>query len=715
MGVQPWGPPLQPPLRLTGTFGEPRNGHLHTGVDFSTGGEIGLPVLAVAAGSVVRMRAKASGYGRALYLQTDRGELVVYGHLDRFAPEIEALLYKHQLAQGEYEIDLSVALGELRFEQGDTLAFSGATGAGPPHLHLELRDGETPINPLLWGIEVPDKAEPRVGPARLRGLAPDSWVNGEPAMEFPCAHADPIPVWGTIGFEVAVLDRCGLTAARLSPLRAAVFLDGEPLFSRIFTRLDFSRGRELGRIYGRPCAGSKTWVLRMYRWPLGADPDQTEGDAGAGLADVRALSPGRHTLCFEAQDAAGYCTEASWEIEVTPPMLPVAWKAEHQNGGWLLGLRLAEPVDSLRLPLHYRWRQPGIDGAAGGGRWMPLGQGWFAARLPLQGPVEVEVSTSEGCRIVSPILLGGRGEIELARTDLRLRVDEGMVLVEVNPACPFPGMPEAWIELMNGERVPLTPRGCPPSGGWNFSIAPDAFAGQSRSLCLAFPSGEGEIPLPDLIGLPESGEALEAGWLTLQSDPGVLAGSMILTQRFAGPDDSLRVLAPLLELGPQWQPLLHPLRVSIATEALYEGPAELSERWGLYRRTSKGEWSWVGRERTQKGLGGFIKELGCFALLEDSEAPALARTDPPAGAVLPASPRRLRAWIVEIGSGFNPMQADILLDGRMMLAAWDIDEEVLTAMVSGPLDPGPHEWEVRIIDRVGNRCDEILEFTVTSH
>lgn len=41
-----WIPPLAPPLRLTGTFGEYRRGHLHTGIDLSTYGETGWPVSA---------------------------------------------------------------------------------------------------------------------------------------------------------------------------------------------------------------------------------------------------------------------------------------------------------------------------------------------------------------------------------------------------------------------------------------------------------------------------------------------------------------------------------------------------------------------------------------------------------------------------------------------------------------------------------------------
>jgi murein DD-endopeptidase MepM/ murein hydrolase activator NlpD len=77
-------PPLDPPLRLSGSFGEYRPGHFHAGLDFATGGQVGLPVYASLPGSVVRVRASGVGYGRSVYLQADDGRLLVYGHLDAF-------------------------------------------------------------------------------------------------------------------------------------------------------------------------------------------------------------------------------------------------------------------------------------------------------------------------------------------------------------------------------------------------------------------------------------------------------------------------------------------------------------------------------------------------------------------------------------------------------------------------------------------------------
>ena len=74
--------PLDVPPVLTSTFGEFRAHHFHGGIDFSTGRRLGLPVRALADGSVVRVRASGVGYGRAVYLLLDDGRTAVYAHLD---------------------------------------------------------------------------------------------------------------------------------------------------------------------------------------------------------------------------------------------------------------------------------------------------------------------------------------------------------------------------------------------------------------------------------------------------------------------------------------------------------------------------------------------------------------------------------------------------------------------------------------------------------
>jgi murein DD-endopeptidase MepM/ murein hydrolase activator NlpD len=130
-------PPLDPPLRLSGSFGEYRPGHFHAGLDFATGGQVGEPVYASLPGRVVRVRASGTGYGRSVYLQADDGRLLVYGHLDAFDEPLASYVAEVQDSAGEYEQDLWPDPARFRLSAGQRLGWSGRSGTGAPHLHFE--------------------------------------------------------------------------------------------------------------------------------------------------------------------------------------------------------------------------------------------------------------------------------------------------------------------------------------------------------------------------------------------------------------------------------------------------------------------------------------------------------------------------------------------------------------------------------------------------
>ncbi|MFN9882693.1 MAG: M23 family peptidase, partial [Bacteroidota bacterium] len=60
--------PLNGALIISGSFGEPRLNHFHTGIDFTTRGKTGLSVYAFDAGYVSRIKVSAIGYGKAIYI-----------------------------------------------------------------------------------------------------------------------------------------------------------------------------------------------------------------------------------------------------------------------------------------------------------------------------------------------------------------------------------------------------------------------------------------------------------------------------------------------------------------------------------------------------------------------------------------------------------------------------------------------------------------------
>lgn len=166
--------PVNGALRISGTFGELRPHHFHTGLDIK--GTIGQPVLASAEGYIARIRISPDGYGRVLYLNHPNGYTTVYAHLHRFASAIEKYATSEQYRQRQFEVDLELTPGQIPVKKGDIIGKIGVSGRSfGPHLHFEVRStrSDEPINPLLFGIAPPDHRAPHLQSLKLYSLQED--------------------------------------------------------------------------------------------------------------------------------------------------------------------------------------------------------------------------------------------------------------------------------------------------------------------------------------------------------------------------------------------------------------------------------------------------------------------------------------------------------------------------------------------------------------
>lgn len=147
--------PLPIALDVSGSFGELRSNHFHSGIDLKTNGKEGLDVFAVADGYISRIKISAFGYGKAIYITHPNGFTTVYGHLQKANGVIETYIKQKQYTQKSFEVEMFPMPSELPVKKGDIIAFSGNSGgSGAPHLHFEFRDtkSEKIINPLYFGF-----------------------------------------------------------------------------------------------------------------------------------------------------------------------------------------------------------------------------------------------------------------------------------------------------------------------------------------------------------------------------------------------------------------------------------------------------------------------------------------------------------------------------------------------------------------------------------
>jgi hypothetical protein len=138
--------PLGRTAYLTSSFCESRGVRYHAGIDLSTNMEEGWPVIAPSDGLVEFAARGAFGYGRHIKFKAKDEHIWLFAHLSEFSPKIDSLIRKEMLKKERPNVHLSL---KIRFKKGDTLAYSGSTGIGNPHLHVERRtpNGKVALNP----------------------------------------------------------------------------------------------------------------------------------------------------------------------------------------------------------------------------------------------------------------------------------------------------------------------------------------------------------------------------------------------------------------------------------------------------------------------------------------------------------------------------------------------------------------------------------------
>ena len=155
--------PVDIKIAIAGTFGELRNNHFHSGIDIKTKQQTNIPIYASQSGYISRIKVSSFGFGKALYINHEKGFTTVYAHLDRFSDKIQQMASKEHYKKESFEIDFSLQKDKIQIKQGELIGYSGNTGSSTgPHLHFEIRDTKTQqiINPMLFGLPILDRTYP---------------------------------------------------------------------------------------------------------------------------------------------------------------------------------------------------------------------------------------------------------------------------------------------------------------------------------------------------------------------------------------------------------------------------------------------------------------------------------------------------------------------------------------------------------------------------
>ena len=248
--------PLDIPLYLSGSFGELRSNHFHTGLDIKTNGVEGLKVYAIADGFISRIGISYYGYGWVLYMDHPNGYRSVYGHLSRFAPKIENYVREQQYKQKTEIIKLdSLPSDLLSFKKGEIIAYTGNTGhSGGPHLHFEIRETATDkaLNPWLFGFDIKDDIKPTIHDIKVYPLNDSTVVNGKAEEKvFAAVGSDGkyklkdsvIYARGPIGFAIHTIDMTNNSMNKCGVYEVELFLGDSMIFKQQMSCIDFNTNR----------------------------------------------------------------------------------------------------------------------------------------------------------------------------------------------------------------------------------------------------------------------------------------------------------------------------------------------------------------------------------------------------------------------------------------------------------------------------------------
>jgi len=214
-----FGSPVEFRILLSGTFGELRSNHFHSGIDIKTQGVEGQNVHAVADGYISRISVSGTGFGKALYVSHPNGYTSVYGHLSAFSDSIGIYVKSQQYQKEQFTVTLYPPKDMFVVKKGEIIAKSGNSGGSDgAHLHFEIRESRTefPINPLLFGFKVKDLTKPRILGLRFYPVNGNSSVNKHSkifdvdvkgwGMNHKIVKYDTLQVSGKIGFGINAYD-----------------------------------------------------------------------------------------------------------------------------------------------------------------------------------------------------------------------------------------------------------------------------------------------------------------------------------------------------------------------------------------------------------------------------------------------------------------------------------------------------------------------------
>lgn len=323
-------PPLDLAPQASGTFGELRSNHFHSGTDYRTNQREGYPVFAVADGFVSRARVQIGGGGNAMYIDHPNGYTSVYMHLLRYNDKTANVVKNKQYQDQQFSVDFAPGKNVIPVKKGEIIAYAGNSGGSSgPHLHFELRDTKTEktINPQLFGLMIPDNIPPTLSGFSVYRLGAAPFSENTPRETITLTGSNgnyrltsdkPILVNGNTGFGVIAVDRTSASPNNNGIYSTELLMDGKTIFKSVLSSFFFHHSRAINSYIDYP-----TYILKSQRYqksfvepgnPLTIYQDLVNN----GLIDVK--DDQVHDMLYQIKDVKGNTSSIRFSVRFDPTL-----------------------------------------------------------------------------------------------------------------------------------------------------------------------------------------------------------------------------------------------------------------------------------------------------------------------------------------------------------------------------------------------------------
>jgi hypothetical protein len=634
---------------MTSSFAEYREHHFHSGIDIKTWGQTGYKVFAVADGWVSRIKVSPLGYGRALYITLHDGRTIVYGHLEEFANPVSDYVWNAQKNRGQYSVELFPAKNQFPVKSGQVVAYTGESGAGPPHLHYEIRlPGQQPVNPLSQGVEIEDTIRPTIRYISLTPMNAYSAVDGIPMPRLirMSAHSglavleEPVMIQGQIGFALRAFDKANGAANRFNVYRAVLEIGDSIWFETTYDQFGYHQTNQilLERDWRLNVQGKGSFI-RLYRHPkntLGFYPPEMNG-----VVDCRQFTSSPVPFRIAVEDYNGNLAQVRGELVPS-------------------SLRELPQVDDFDQPCSAQYLASGIEIAP------TFFDNYLAVTLqsaaPLHDPPRAWMCTNTW-KPLTVVLYGVNKWIGTAPLDF---YHTG--LVEIH--------------------------------SWGTTASGDTIAGHKE--WQQYPVHPYE---PATVSFPN------AGFHVAFSTNSLWQPICLRIEPTEAPVEDIPYLSTTWQVDPEDIPLSGDVQVEWEIPLGQEPVKQIGiYRWtrkDYWKILTPFEYSSDGC------INAPTDELGKFVLIRDDVSPVVVAMFPADQAWIKNATPKIEVRVSDMLSGIEDTNIKMFLDGNLLISEYDPDAQKVKYRVRQPLSRGEHHLTTEVRDRAGNLTIKRTTFHVT--